>query len=1039
MDHKTWVWRRKSSHKTILAAEKVANPLRRAEEAKINPAEKGLGSDRSGKSLNEKLASVLLDSTVQEGNVTKDGKIEEKTITGKSKREEEATFQEVDEGAKGRSSRSDAELKECMEKLSVVQEEQEQKIRDAVMMNSREYEKALNKLEEKFAEASEQLTSLTVENSNLSKALLVKEKVIEDLNRRKSQADAEFSALMTRLDSIEKENAFLKYEFHMLEKEVQIRIEEIEYYRHSAEASQKLHLESVNKIAKLEQECQRLTLLARKRLPGPAGNMRSDVQFMRRNQTEMRRRKQSPTKDLIVRDAMLENSPESPSKNMNFVIEKLRFMEEENKALREILSKKSTEPLLRALHAQATSGFPGAELQLGELSKGQHSMELARCSPLETKPSMSSDLDLYSEDGFSSSESWAGALLSELEHFRNGKLNDPPNRRARRASDISLMDDFVEMEKLAIVSAETTPGNGNTFTDRKETATDKSFDWLQVVLSAMLKQKQISKRSLEELFEDIKIALGYINSPMAHEADNPAEADPFQISGYLTWNSPKKSSIQNSLNGALNRNAPMEANGNQHVQCNLSKPISKIVKLIEGINPPSLVSDSTPDSLSESDQKIKSSPTSADYFVRVFQWKRSAINGVLQRFSRACDDLLDQRANVENFVEELASALDWILNNYVTPQEAVSTRDKIKKHFGWQELRNFPIGELDMVQSEEQSLGWPLLASREDQDAPVKPEKVQLTLQEENSKLKDELKNITSLKEEMEAKLKSATEKCEALMIQLRESQQSIGSLQAELDSLKESNGTIEDQVENQKLINEDLDTQLTVAKAKLNEVFQKVSSLEVELEDKRGCCEELESTCLELQLQLESDTRKETPKERANQEEKQSQSGWEITTASAKLAECQETIVNLGKQLKALASPREAALLDKVFTTSATSIAAKDKLNKRSSLRDRMLAEEDTKAEILKSAKTMETTSSTDAQKPSPTDSNNHNSSLSPIVLVQTPLVSQSSNSKTSNNSVGALAIVPSKKRGGFDLLRKLLRRRKKGNSQKSRFSAKV
>ncbi|KAM3289610.1 hypothetical protein P3S67_017898 [Capsicum chacoense] len=43
--------------------------------------------------------------------------------------------------------------------------------------------------------------------------------------------------------------------------------------------------------------------------------------------------------------------------------------------------------------------------------------------------------------------------------------------------------------------------------------------------------------------------------------------------------------------------------------------------------------------------------------------------------------------------------------------------------------------------------------------------------------------------------------------------------------------------------------------------------------------------------------------------EEKLLQSDWEITAASEKLAECQQTILNLGKQLKALASPADPAI----------------------------------------------------------------------------------------------------------------------------------
>ena len=154
---------------------------------------------------------------------------------------------------------------------------------------------------------------------------------------------------------------------------------------------------------------------------------------------------------------------------------------------------------------------------------------------------------------------------------------------------------------------------------------------------------------------------------------------------------------------------------------------------------------------------------------------------------------------------------------------------------------------------------------------------------------------------------------------------------------------------------------------------------------------------------------------------------GWEITTASAKLAECQETIVNLGKQLKALATPREAAILDKVFSNNgATTIPVKDKnLNKRSSLRDRLLAED--------GAKVKETESSL---------ADGHNAIDSPNAAAHPPAVApcRSLSFKTGSNAGGALAIVPSKKKGGgFDLLRKLLMRRKKGKSQKGRLSAKV
>ncbi|EXC17309.1 hypothetical protein L484_027497 [Morus notabilis] len=1049
MDHKTWLWRKKSSsEKTILVTDKVVNPLRRTEDLHPNPTEKGVGSERSAKTLNEKLASVLLDCHVKEDPDMKDTKMAEETVTGKEKAEQEKVSPKKELGEalnKGVAEseifiQSDDALKECKKQLSIVREEQEQKIRDAVMMTSREYEKVQKKLEEKFAETSKQLASLSVENSNLTKALLVKEKMIEDLNRRKTQSEAEFSALMTRQDSTEKENAFLKYEFHMLEKELQIRNEEMEYYRRSFEASQKQHLESLKKMAMLEQECQRLRPPMRKRLPGPTGNMRSDVQVKRRNQTDlMRRRKPNLTKDLIVREAAVENSSEILSKDMNFMFDRLCIVEEENEALKKLLNRKS--PV-------AASRFLGSDMQLLELHKGQKSIELTRGSHMANKLSMSSDFDISSDDAISSSGSWANALISELEHFKNEKVKDPPYRKAFEVSDISLMDDFVEMEKLAIVSADKPSGNGypsltckDLVSVAEDRAHEKPFDWLQVVLRAMLEQKHVSKRSLEELLGDIKIALGFVNSPTTREADKTtksltlAEADTLPISGYLPWNSPKWSLVQNT--------AP-EVSGNRHIQHGLSESICKIIKLIQELNPASLAEDHSLNTATEKDQKLKPSATPVDYFIRVFQWTRSGLDAILQRFLQTCDDLLNGKSDLEKFAEEVASTLDWILNNYVAPKEAASTRDKIKKHFGWDEPQRendlqvcLPTEELDVVQSEERSLGWPLLNSKEDRNALIQVDTAQYTLQEENRKLKNELKNVISTKSDMEARLNSATEKGKDLTIQLQESQQRVGSLQAELEALKETKGTIEHQIENEKLINDDLDTQLNVTKAKLNEVFQKVSSLEVELEDKRNCCEELEATCLELQLQLESDPMKETPKCKINQEERQSQSGWEITTASAKLAECQETIANLGKQLKALATPREAALLDRVFSDTATK---DEKLNKRSSLRDRMLAEDDAKAENLNCQKVKDTASSGDTQKPSFPQSDGQNATESSNVAVHTPVACRTSSCKPGNNAAVTLAIVPSKKKGGgFDLLRRLLLRRKKRNSQKPQFSAKV
>ncbi|XVE49222.1 hypothetical protein DITRI_Ditri01bG0065100 [Diplodiscus trichospermus] len=1060
MDHKTWLWRKKSSEKTI--------SLKRIDEEVQNPPMEGR-RDRVVKNLNEKLASVLFDCHAKDDLLTKNVKMapEDNVNAGLEKAEADAVFlkKELDEAlrqeklANEKLTHSDAALKECMQQLNFVREEQEQRIRDAITKTSSEFEKVQKALQDKLTETNRKLEELACENSCLSKALLVKEKSIEDQKKHKSQAEAEFSALMARLDLTEKESAFLKYEFHVLEKELEIRNEEMEYNRRSADLAHKQHLDGIKKIAKLEAECQKLRLLLQKRLPGPAAmvKMKNEVEMLGRDKTAMRGRKQNSTRDLIVRD----NTAENPTKNINLLLEKLHYIEEENRMLKEIVTKKNAEmQSLSSVYSQTSSRPRQVDIQPKELFKGQNSMELVRSSPVSSELSLTSGFDIGSTDGSISSCSWANALISESAHPVNKTLKNSMQHKAITVPEIRLMDDFVEMEKLALVSGgeynivsdgeEMVPfGQGHCgFSNTKQMHSrvvtgERSFDWLQVVLHAISEHKCISNRSLDEILEDIKIALGCSNLLSGPDVNktacsrHPIECDPLHISGYISWKSPNTFPTVGSLSGASIVETPAEKTKKPQFHSNLRMSICKIIELIEGIGQTSY---STSATFLERNQTPKQSPVHVDYFVRVFQWKSSELSTVLQQFLRTCNDLLNERSDIENFAGELSFALDWIVNNCVTPTEASSARDKIKRHFGWNESQSEKevgsgghglVLESNMKHiSEEQSPCLDSFASLHDQNRSVVAQEDNgwCSLEEENKRLKDDLKN-------MEARLESVTDKSEALTAQLHESEEILGRLQTELKILKESNEMIEDQIENQKSINEDLDTQLTVAKAKLNEIFQKFSSLEVELEYKNSCCEDLEATCLELQLQLESVAKKETPKYVMNREGKQSQNGWEITAASVKLAECQETILNLGKQLKVLASPHDAALFDKVFSNSgaATTAINNRKVNKRFSLRDRMLADDGAKAELPKSPN-IQGNLSVEAENSSLPHSNNCKNFQASGLLLHTSEAHLGSKKESSNTGVMALAIVPSKKQG-VGLLRRLLLRRKKGYSKKSRY----
>lgn len=58
----------------------------------------------------------------------------------------------------------------------------------------------------------------------------------------------------------------LKYDIHVITKELEVRMTELELERKASDMASKQHAEVVKKIAKLDEECDRLRMLLRKKL-----------------------------------------------------------------------------------------------------------------------------------------------------------------------------------------------------------------------------------------------------------------------------------------------------------------------------------------------------------------------------------------------------------------------------------------------------------------------------------------------------------------------------------------------------------------------------------------------------------------------------------------------------------------------------------------------------------------------------------------------------------------------------------------------------
>ncbi|EOA26550.1 hypothetical protein CARUB_v10022609mg [Capsella rubella] len=892
MDHKAWPWKKKSMEKTVVESN--------GETEKV-VAEK-IELENRVKSLNDKLTSVEADSNKHESAAQEAIVGWEKTkaeVASLKKKLEEALNEK--RRSEERSSQTDAGLKECMQQLRFVREEQERRMHDALTKTSQEYERRLVVVKTDLAGTGKRLAEAEGENTQLSKALLAKNKTVEDLNRERDRIEVDFNALVSSLESKEKENVSLRYEVRVLEKELELRNEEREFSRRTAEASHKLHLENVKKVAKLESECQRLRILVRKRLPGPAAlsKMRNEVEMLGR-----RRVNGSP------------NSPLIDSEKINNLSEQLCLLEEENKTLREALNKKVSElQFSRNMYSRTASRLLEFESHVEESSKDTN-IESRRRSNVSCEVSIASLSEFDNDDKVSCADSWASALLSELDNFKNKKQMGSSLVGTPKASEMKLMDDFAEMEKLAMVastidnrpgsshicSSDSVSATGPVENESNETSsettktpgTDFSLNpvaspqddlmgilpqSLHVVVKAIMEHKLLAQRNTDEVLEDIRKAMLSVNHSTSSVINH-----------------------QETKNLIVDDRVAME--------CDISKSIHSIIEIIEGVS----LKDDSHVSNGESERL-------SGYTARVLQWKTTELSSKLQRFLHTCYDLLDRKSDVKKFVEELSSVLEWIVNHCFSLQDVSTMRNEIKKQFEWDESRSG--SEVDIGIFRQVS---------------------------EADKLKIE-----------------------------------------DVSSLDRKNQSIEDKPGNQKL-----PSNMTEEEAK--DKTASAAENELKLDEKQNMRTELE-----------------------------------ITAASEKLAECQETILNLGKQLKALTNSKEtASLSDKLMSAENSDNQAGEQpsqetkpekilTTQRSSLLDQMKAEDHDTGELT-------------TQKPQAAEKNGKGGSSvynETIEALEHILLSDKSKGANTNG----FAIVPQKKSGGVkSLWRKLLGRKKKEQTWRCR-----
>lgn len=445
----------------------------------------------------------------------------------------------------------DAELEESTQRYRGIEEERDEMAVD---------------IAEKLSDANRKISVLTTEKENLIAVVKEKEKIVEDLNEAKLEVEENLKVVVDRLDLSEKFNSSLRYEVCMLEKEVQIRNEERDFNLKSVDVAQKRHIESAKTIAELEAECQKLRIMVRKRLPGPAAlkGMKSQVKMIG-----------------------------TSNRTATSATQRLRSRDKENEQLKEEIRKINKElELVREMHAISSSKLRDIQKKSSVESSGG-----GQRSGLHTH-----------------NESWASALISELDYFRNAKLTTASPSSKTSVSDLNFTNEFIEIEK---------PSKIDTTKPTESSDESKNPVWLKDILRVVLQAKCLTQKDVDVILEEVRsacVTLGHSSSVIC-----------------------------------VNHSKPK-----------LEEELCKLINLVEKIGQ---------SSSGDEDDSGSSPLTISGYFSRIFDWDCSEWRHVLQNFIQSCNDLLHLRISLQEFVSNTTNTLSFRMMHSRPSSFALSLQD----------------------------------------------------------------------------------------------------------------------------------------------------------------------------------------------------------------------------------------------------------------------------------------------------------------------------------------------------------------------------
>eukprot|EP00261_Vitis_vinifera_P033879 XP_019075122.1 PREDICTED: filament-like plant protein 4 [Vitis vinifera] len=855
------------------------------------------------KDLNKKLSEAHSEITMQESLVEQHAKVAEEAVSGWEKANAEALALKLQLEsitllrltAEDRASHLDGALKECMKQVRCVKEENEQRLHEVILTKTEQWDKIKLELEGKIVDLDQELLRSSAQNAALSKSLQDHSNMLMKIKEEKFQAEANIEHLKGNIQSYEKEINSLKYELHIVSKELDIRNEEKNMSIKLAEVANKQHLECGKKIAKLEAECQRLRGLVRKKLPGPAAlaQMKLEVENLGQNFHEPRLRTpvKSPNLHLSQLSEFSNETLQQNQKEIEFLTTRLLAMEDETKMLKEALAARNHElQTSRSMCAKVAGRLKSLEAQQ-DLLQQRSSPRSNYGVPTEGSSSQNgsnpASVASTSEDGIdeegSCVESLATSLISDLPHCRGNKRLGK-SRKHNNLNHLDLMDDFLEMERLAHSS-----NHSNGVSSCLESSAIEHGLCVDHLLLLKLQSRisiilesQTTDTDKGKILEEIKCAMQDIQDSMHQQSASCFYEGTHPDDASHNWEACPQDTRETKDSKILLGEDGKPCTGKEHViNQNLVAAVSQIHQFVLSLGKEAMQVPDTSTVRNEIIKNIEDFSTSVDKFlfnklslVEFFL----GLSHILIKASELKSSVLDCKGH-----EGETTTFDCIdkvalLENKVVKDE--SSRQGFPRGCDY---NSHSTSDPEILQEENLSPGfWSDLSSCK-------------------CSLKD-LELLQSCKDNMEMDLARCTQDLESTRLQLKEMEQLLTELKSQLALSQKSRSLAETQLKCMTESYKSLELHAQELEAEVISLQEKMENLNYELQEEKDSHQDALARCEDLQEQLQRvKSHSMSLLSSAAEFDVKSTQEREIAAAAEKLAECQQTIDILGRQLKSM------------------------------------------------------------------------------------------------------------------------------------------